>query len=675
MDKSVEQPHSLADCLPGMVYKCLPDQQWQLLEVSAGATTLTGLPMQSLLNEHSAYSKLIFPDDLARVTEERQRGIDVQGTYDLEYRIIAACGSVKYVHDRGKVCQENNQLVLAGFITDATFRVRQQKQHRHAEKAIVAAALNPHLASGNTTDFYKDITRIAVETLNVDQAGVWLLNDKQDELHLACMYQKDNDAFVSGIVLFAKDFPAYFKALISGRAIDASDAYLDPRTAEFASNYLPTTGVTSLLDATIRVAGEVAGVLCNEQKHHMRYWLDEDISFSGQLADQISQTINNQQRIQAEKKALEADTRNQAKSQFLASMSHEIRTPMNGVLGMTELLRMTPLSNEQKNYVAIIEESGSLLLNIIDEILDFSKLEAGKYQLNETPSELARLFTGVIDLLSSVVSPTTAIKLEIDPKLPASILIDSHRFRQILLNLIGNAIKFTDSGVIHIKAERIHETQWRFSVSDTGIGMSENLLGRLFEPFERAERSQHITGTGLGLAICKRLITLMQGSISVISTPGQGSQFSVELPLAPWKADEKTPSGIPKSNYSGFEKLHVLVAEDNLINQKVIQGLLRPFGIHPDICSNGIEAVSRFSAQPDKYDLILMDCEMPEMDGFTATREIRKIATNNAPVIAALTAHALQEHRERSQACGMNHYLTKPIKIDDLKELLITISS
>ena len=178
MDKSVEQPHSLADCLPGMVYKCLPDHHWHLLEVSTGALALTGLSVDSLLHEHSAYSDMIYPDDLARVKQERQHGIEMHGGYDLEYRIVAACGTIKYVHDQGKVCHERGQQVLAGFITDATSRVKQQKQHRHAEKAIMAAALNPHLAAGNTAEFYKDITRIAVNTLKVDQAGVWLLNPR-----------------------------------------------------------------------------------------------------------------------------------------------------------------------------------------------------------------------------------------------------------------------------------------------------------------------------------------------------------------------------------------------------------------------------------------------------------------------------------------------------------------
>ncbi len=671
MDTQTHNTHSLADCLPGMVYKSLPVAPWSLLEISQGATTLTGISADKLLNDPSSFiNHIIYPEDLDRVTKERQQAIDLHGSYDLEYRIIAACGTIKYVHDQGKVCHDDNQRVLVGFITDATSRIKQLIQHQHAEKAIIAAALNPHLASGNTGEFYKEVTQIAVNTLNTDQAGVWLLNDNQDELHLFCMYQKGQPGFIDNIVLYAKDYPAYFKALISGRAIDASDAYNDPRTAEFSTTYLPATGVTSLLDATIRVAGAVAGVLCNEQKHQIRYWQDEDISFAGQLADQISQTISNHHRIEAEKKALEADTRNQAKSHFLASMSHEIRTPMNGVLGMTELLRMTSLSNDQKNYIAIIEESGSLLLNIIDEILDFSKLEAGKCQLDETPSELARLFTGVIDLLSSSVSPATEIKLEIDPQLPPRIMIDSHRFRQILLNLIGNAIKFTDAGYIHIKVERIKENRWRFIVNDTGIGMNKNLLSRLFEPFERAEKSQHITGTGLGLAICKRLVALMQGSISVTSKSGKGSTFCVELPLNTWETTAHLPTEKNKANYTGFERINVLVAEDNLINQKVIQGLLRQFGILPDMCANGIEVITRYAAQPEKYDLILMDCEMPEMDGFTASKKIRQIGNHHIPKIAALTAHALPEHRERSKASGMDYYLTKPIKLEDLKALL-----
>jgi CheY-like chemotaxis protein len=345
---------------------------------------------------------------------------------------------------------------------------------------------------------------------------------------------------------------------------------------------------------------------------------------------------------------------------------------MNGVLGMTELLRMTTLSQEQQNYLAVIEESGSLLLNIIDEILDFSKLEAGKCQLHETPSQIKRLFSGVIDLLSSSISTQVEIRLDMDKNLPATLLVDNHRLRQILLNLIGNAIKFTHTGTIQVSARNLTESRWSFTVSDTGIGIDSQLMQRLFEPFERGDRTRHIMGTGLGLAICERLVVLMGGTIHADSTIGKGTTFTVELPM---REMTETNHNRPEARhpYQGFEKLKVLVAEDNLINQKVIEGLLRQFGICPDMCCNGIEAVNKFCEAMDKYDLILMDCEMPQMDGFTATRKIRKLANKATPTIAALTAHALPEHRERSKACGMNYYLTKPVKLDELKELLASI--
>ena len=382
-----------------------------------------------------------------------------------------------------------------------------------------------------------------------------------------------------------------------------------------------------------------------------------------------------------------ADAANEAKSHFLAMMSHELRTPMTGVKGMIDLLQRTTLSTEQNRYVDTLRRSADALLTLLNDILDYSKIEAGRLTLEQTDFDLRGLCDEVVELFDERASEqATTIQTRIADEVPCSVVGDPTRVRQVLSNLVGNAVKFTEKGFVELRllvdSNRAENgLRLRIEVEDTGIGLSQEQMDRLFNAFVQADASttRRYGGTGLGLAICRRLVEAMQGEIGVTSAVGEGSTFWFTMVVDQVEKPEPRADMSAVAEDIGPESLQapeapngirVLLAEDNPVNRMLIVSMLSGMGFHVDAVENGLQAVRQVVNDPS-YSLILMDMQMPEMDGPTATKAIRDMAEPVCRIpIVALTANVSPEHRKGYLQAGLDEVLTKPIEWEHLNQVL-----
>jgi signal transduction histidine kinase/ActR/RegA family two-component response regulator len=455
----------------------------------------------------------------------------------------------------------------------------------------------------------------------------------------------------------------YFSHVVTATYLAYSVAMLAAQADERWTERLAIVVMMYLIGSYLALTGLVIERLRNRTRAAVRA--------ARQLVDRLEH-----ERRELEHARLQAVQASVAKSQFLATISHEIRTPMNGILGATQLLLGMNLTDLQHRFADTAHRSSSALLAIIDDILDLSRIESGKLALERASFDLPALLGDVAELMvASTRDKALELVRDLPPGLPAQVVGDAARLRQILLNLLGNAVKFTHRGSVTLRVclpqpPADGRLQLRVEVIDTGIGIPEPQLAHIFDRFTQVDASttRRYGGSGLGLTIVKELVQLMQGELGVTSQPGEGSTFwfSVALELADSLEQPPAPAPTPAAAPAG----RVLLAEDNDVNQLILESMLRELGCTVDVAHNGVAACQAARAQ--RYDLIFMDCHMPGMDGFDATRCIREqeaMDSRRTPIVA-LTAAALPDDRDACMAAGMDDFLSKPVELGQLSAAL-----
>lgn len=615
-----ENYRALINNIPDVIW--MLDSNNQVRFLSPNAEKLFGYSIaECYARGVSLLFESIHPDEAQQVRRMFQSFFKEGTPFDVEFRIRRKDGEWRWVHNRAIQTFEKDGLRYAsGLVTDITQRKAAEESLRESEQRY----------------------RLLFER---NLAGVF-----------RCSLQ--------GILLEYNDAGARILGYNSGADLvgrPAMDIFFDPADKDLSDQKMVDHGTASSQEIRVRRKdGSTAWIMANTTMVNGA----SGTEIEGTFVD-ITLLKQAEEQMRLAKEAAEAA--NRAKSEFLANMSHEIRTPMNGVIGMIDLALGTHLTAEQRDYLTTVKSSAGALLEIINDILDFSKIEARKLELDRVAFSVKDVVYATVKGFSvQARNKKLCLQCDFSADLPAMAIGDPGRLRQILMNLVGNALKFTDKGEILVHVMRLHEGTLQFSVSDTGIGISAEKQKTIFEAFVQADTSstRHYGGTGLGLAIVSQLVALMQGRIWLESKPGSGSTFyfTARFGLAtaiPSKVEIQP--GEERSAPAPAEKLHILIADDNLVNLRLARSLLAKQGHSAVDVSSGREALAALEQQ--NFDLVLMDVQMPDMDGFETTKAIRaqeRISQKHLPIVA-MTAHAMIGDRERCLAAGMDSYVTKPV--------------
>ncbi|MBK9306279.1 MAG: response regulator [Nitrospira sp.] len=748
--------------------------------------------------------------DQVAVALANSRAIKAQVQAQIE--LVGAVDARQQAEERATVLQTANRSLET-----------KEERLRHQQSATLALVQDRTVFEGSLPITARQLTSLAAQALAVELISVWIFEEQTQSLYCLDRYERTPDRHTFGGKLSRSQYPRYVSMLNDGKLFAAAQAPQESAYGELVADILAPHQVGARIDAPFQMQGKLTGVVTIEHVGSSRDWAPDEQQFAQALANFMTLVLEAARRRESEEALaiakLAAEDATKAKAEFLANMSHEIRTPMNGVIGMTEILARTPLSETQRHYVETIHHSGDTLLTLINDILDFSKIEAGKLEIQSVPIDLRDIVERTVEQLAERAQRKGLhILADYDPAAPTAVMGDPIRIRQIVTNLLGNAIKFTQEGDVSVavtvdaspSAQDI-VPRMKLAVTDTGSGISAEGQAKLFQSFSQVDGSSTRVhgGTGLGLSICKQLSGLMGGTIGVDSVMGQGSTFWVILPLplqegamagmqpdpslagvrvcaasghpatgrvlTRYLSQWRIPSRIAGTGAEFLEQVmtelatdrgpvvalvdetctdmtetellqalrsdatyaatkilrmvsfiksadveqdatsaqmhvitkplrylglhqalvnlvgdapvaslhaspgpaaptfsgHVLLGEDNPVNQEIAQLMLETLGCTVTLAQNGREVLTQ--AKTASIDLILMDCQMPEMDGFEATRLIREWeqTESRTPVpIIALTAHASPGDREHCLAIGMSDYLSKPFSMEQLQTLL-----
>ncbi|MBF0454575.1 MAG: PAS domain S-box protein [Magnetococcales bacterium] len=685
LKESEENYRSLVDNVPGAVYRCAVDQDWTIFFISGAIFDLTGYPAEAFVNNQSlSFASIIHPEDAKQVQRSIQRAIHKRESFEVEYRIRHKNGTLRWVSERGYGTQYQGGRArwLDGIIVDISDHreselvIKQAYQTQKVISAILQISLTPLPLE---VQLDKALSLILPLKGVADQASgaIFLLDSEKKELTLSVQQGIE-------VSLLAQCSKVPLGYCLCGRAAKQREivfaSYLDERH-EIRSHSMEDHGhycVPILSDS------QVLGVLCLYLEAGAEP-NEAEISPLTTIASTLAGIIQRNRLDESLRRAKSvAEEATQAKSAFLAAMSHDIRTPMNAILGMGEVLKESPLNTEQQKSLKILTHAGENLLALINDILDLSKIEAGQLQLEKVSFDLHELLDGIQQIFCrSAKEKGLVLEMAVQGRCPQWVVGDPQRLRQVLINLLGNAIKFTEQGTIVTSIHQIQDALYQITVSDTGIGISTEQVGHIFNPFRQAEDSttRRFGGTGLGLSICSRLLHAMGSEIKVESVVGQGSQFyfSLLLPSSsePLLEESQRHSAHLEKNRSQTEErdqnfsMKILLVDDADDNRMVISAFLRDTNYRITEAINGEEAVKAFKTEP--FDFILMDVRMPVLGGIDATKQIRaweKEQGRPPTPIVALTANAMREDRDKTVAAGFDMHLSKPVGKARLFEIL-----
>ena len=572
---------------------------------------------------------------------------------------------------------------LAGDFNTMTEAVQRRDQRlREQNKALAGLATEPALLSGDLSVAAKLIARVAATTIKVSRVGIWLLTPDQRVLNCILMTESGGEELDKEAPIEVASYPDYFRALAESRTIAAHDAQRDSRTRELAARYLVPRGILSLLNAPILRGRSLMGVVCHELVGVHRAWSVEEQNFAGSIADLMSTAMEACERKRAQDELLlakeAAEAASDTKSQFLANMSHEIRTPINGVVGMLQLLDKGRLDKMQERYISGALSSASTLLTVIGDILDFSKIEAGHLDLESKEIDVRKTVDRAVRLFAERAEERNLeLAYRLGDGVPLRAIGDEHRLVQVLSNLVGNAVKFTDHGEILVICEKGEDAadavQLKFSIRDTGVGIPKEQQEVIFQSFTQVDSSmrRRYGGAELGLAISQQLVRMMGGDIGVESEPGKGSCFWFTVRLG----RTAEPSLAPKP--VSLRGLRVLVVDDNQTARSIAREYLEVWGCVVGEASTIADAVGRMSVSANDggpFRIVLLDGWIPGTNCIDAARQFKQVRSPEAVRVVLITSFSQHEQPDIREAL-FDAYISKPIRASELYDAIVVASN